>query len=188
MERAGLTKATVFHYFPNKEAVLAAVFDAFGQRLELAAQNWFEPPPASHAARLEHLVTSLVDFYGRDPLNARILCHGLLETQLAPWGGRGNGGAPPVFDRFVGRFTDFVASGMAAGEFYPGRPIAAIMAIGGIILFEFMLPDRGREYRAGTGGRINVAERGREMAAVINRAVVRPGVRLRRKRPRKGKR
>ena len=50
------------------------------------------------------------------------------------------------------------------------------------------LPDRGREYRAGTGGRINVAERGREMAAVINRAVVRPGVRLRRKRPRKGKR
>ena len=83
---------------------------------------------------------------------------------------------------------DLVASGMAAGEFYPGRPIAAIMAIGGIILFEFMLPDRGREYRAGTGGRINVAERGREMAAVINRAVVRPGVRLRRKRPRKGKR
>ena len=55
-ERTGLTKATVFHYFPNKDALLRAVFEAFGERLERAAENWFDPPPASHAARLERLV------------------------------------------------------------------------------------------------------------------------------------
>jgi len=178
-ERAGLTKATVFHYFPNKEALVRAVFEAFGERLERAAENWFDPPPRSHAARLERLVGSLVDFYGRDPLHARILCHGLLET-----GGRravGNG-SPPVFDHFVRRFADFVAGGVAAREFYPERPLATIMAIGGIILFEFMLPDQGRRYRSAAAGGVSLAERGREMAAVINRAVVRPGVRLRRRR------
>jgi AcrR family transcriptional regulator len=98
-ERSGLTKATVFHYFPNKEALLRAVFEAFGERLERAAENWFDPPPHSHAARLERLVASLVDFYGRDPLHARILCHGLLETGFASPGGRravGAGGRPSV--------------------------------------------------------------------------------------------
>jgi AcrR family transcriptional regulator len=181
-ERAGLTKATAFHYFPNKEALLRAVFEAFGERLERAAENWFDPPPISHAARLERLVESLVDFYGRDPLHARILCHGLLEVERrGPWAITG-ASAPPVFDHFVRRFVAFVASGVAAGEFHADRPLATIMAIGGIVLFEFMLPDQGREFRASSGGHIGVRERGREMATVINRAVVRPAERLRRRR------
>jgi AcrR family transcriptional regulator len=185
-ERAGLTKATVFHYFPNKDALLRAVFEAFGERLERAAESWFKPPPTSHAARLERLVESLVDFYGRDPLHARILCHGLLETgRLGPW--RAGAPAPPAFDRFVQRFIGFVAGGVAAGEFYPDRPMATIMTIGGIVLFEFMLPDGGRAYRDGAAGGVTLAERGREMATVINRAVVRPRARLRRRAPGSGK-
>jgi AcrR family transcriptional regulator len=180
--RAGLTKATAFHYFPNKEALLRAVFEAFGERLERAAEHWFDPPPPSHAARLERLVESLVDFYGRDPLHARILCHGLLEAERrGPWSITGPG-APPVFDHFVRRFVAFIQSGVAAGEFYPDRPLATIMAIGGIVLFEFMLPDRGRAFRAADGRRIDLRERAREMAAVITRAVVRPTERLRRRR------
>lgn len=186
-ERTGLTKGTVFHYFPNKHALLRAVFESFGKRLEGAAENWFDPPPTSHAARLERLIESLVAFYGRDPFNARILCHGLLETELEPWTAAGTP-APAVFDHFVRRFGEFIAAGIAAGEFYPERPMATIMAIGGIILFEFMLPDQGREFRAGAAGRVSLKERGREMAAVINRAVLRPGVRLRRRRRRKGTR
>jgi AcrR family transcriptional regulator len=180
-ERSGLTKATVFHYFRNKEALLRAVFDAFGERLERAAENWFDPPPSSHAARLERLIASLVEFYGRDPLNARILCHGLLEAErLAVWSA-GDPALPPVFDHFVRRFVAFIASGIAAGEFFPERPMATIMAIGGVVLFEFMLPDQGRRYRAGAAGHVSLAERGREMAALITRAVVRPGTRLRRR-------
>jgi AcrR family transcriptional regulator len=176
-ERTGLTKATMFHYFPNKEALLRAVFDSFGERLGRAAENWFDPPPHTHAARLERLIESLVAFYGRDPLNARILCHGLLEAdRRAPWSASG-GELPPVFAHFVRRFVAFVTSGIAAGEFHPERPMATIMAIGGIVLFEFMLPDQGRQYRAS----VSLTQRGREMAAIINRAVVRPAVRLRRR-------
>jgi AcrR family transcriptional regulator len=183
-ECTGLTKATVFHYFPNKQALLRGVFDVFGARLERAAVNWFDPPPATHAARLERVVESLVDFYGRDPLNARILCHGLLEThRLGPWN-RGGAPIPPVFDHFVRRFVEFIASGVAAGEFYADRPLATLMAIGGIVLFEFMLPDQGRQFRAGAGGDVPLQERAREIAAIINRAVVRPAVRLRRSRRR----
>jgi TetR/AcrR family transcriptional regulator len=177
-ERIGVTKPTVFHYFPTKDALLRAVFEAFGERLERAAVGWFDPPPASHAQRLDRLVASLVDFYGRDPLHARLLCQGLLAAErLAPWAPAGLP-APAVFDHFVRRFVEFVESGIAAGEFYPDRPLATIMAIGGIVLFEFMLPDRGRLFRSGAHGRVDLPTRAGEMAALILRAVVRPQVRL----------
>jgi AcrR family transcriptional regulator len=176
--RSGLTKPTVFHYFPNKEALLRAVFDALGERLQGAAENWFDPPPASYAARLDRLIAALVEFYGRDPLNARILCHGLLEGErLAPWRGAG-GAAPPVFEHFLGRFVRFIAAGAAAGEFHGDRPLAIIMAIGGIVLFEFMLPDRGAAFRRGAFGATSLEQRGAEMATLIRRAVVRPRSRL----------
>jgi hypothetical protein len=162
--------------------LLRAVFDALGARLQRAAENWFDPPPASYAARLEQLIIALVDFYGRDPLNARILCHGLLEAErLAPW--RPSGTAPlPVFDQFVRRFTEFVSAGIAAGEFHPDRPMAIIMAIGGIVLFEFMLPDQGSQFRGGAFGAVSLGERAREMAALTRRAVVRPAARAGRRR------
>jgi AcrR family transcriptional regulator len=176
--RAGLTKPTVFHYFPNKQALMRAVFDALGQRLQEAAETWFDAPPASYAARLERLILALVEFYGRDPLNARILCHGLLETErLAPPQPAADA-APPLFDHFVRRFAEFIAAGARAGEFYPDRPLAVIMAIGGIVLFEFMLPDGGSQFRRVPAGAVPLAERAREMAALASRAVVRPQARL----------
>jgi AcrR family transcriptional regulator len=173
-ERAGLTKATVFHYFDNKEALVYAVFIALGERLEKAASNWFDATPKSHAVRLERLVGSLVDFYGADPLNARILCQGLLERgRLAP-PLTAEGEIPPVFAHFVAGFAEFVESGIRAGEFYPERPMALIMAIGGIILFEFMLPEPARRL----SGPVSLADRKREMSGLVARAVVRPATRM----------
>lgn len=176
--RAGLTKPTVFHYFPNKGALLQAVFEALGERLQRAAEGWFDAPPASYAARLDQLVLALVDFYGRDPLNARILCHGLLEAErLAPWHTAGTA-PPPVFDHFIRRFLQFIIDGAAAGELHADRPMAIIMAIGGIVLFELMLPDRGRPFRSGRFGTTSLEDRAAEMATLIRRAVVRPQARL----------
>ncbi|MDX2167814.1 MAG: TetR/AcrR family transcriptional regulator, partial [Deltaproteobacteria bacterium] len=181
--RAGLTKATVFHYFPNKAALLRAVFEAFGARLERAAEGWFAPRGGSHAARLDRLVEGLVAFYGREPLNARMLGHALLEVaQRAPWYAGTDLAPLRSFDRFVQHFSAFIAAGVAAGEFYPDRPMATIMTIGGIILFEFMLPDQGRAFRGGASGDISLAARTAEMRAVIARAVVRPRTRLDRRR------
>ena len=78
-ERTGLTKATVFHYFPKKETLVYAVFEALGARLEAATLGLFDAPPASFAARLERVVNSLVDFYGAHPLNAR--CSSSFKTR-----------------------------------------------------------------------------------------------------------
>lgn len=169
-ERSGLTKPTLFHYFPTKDTLRYAVFQALGERLEAAAESWFDAPPESFAARLDRLVGALVDFYGADPVNARILCRGLLET-------RGGVGMPPVFAHFVRRFTEFIAAGVRAGEFYPDPPLATVLSIGGVVLFEFMLPAHGRRQLYG-GSLPSLEQRKAEMVALVRRAVVHPAARL----------
>jgi AcrR family transcriptional regulator len=176
--RTGLRKATVFHYFPNKDALTMSVFQALGERLEAVALGWFDAPPASFTARLDRLLSSLVDFYGADPLNARILCHGLLATERFRATPATAEAVPPIFAHFIRRFTDFLAGGATAGEFYDDRPAGVMMAIGGVILFESMLPARARGYDPHRSGPVALAERKKEIIAFVRRAVVRPRTRL----------
>jgi hypothetical protein len=142
--------------------------------LEKATAGLFDPPPISYAARLQRVVGSLVDFYGRDPMNARVLGHGLLETDRLTPRRAAPGRTSEIFAPFVRRFAEFVERGIAAGEFTPDRPMATIMTVGGIVLFELMLPNRGRD----VSGDVPIEERKREILAVVARAVVRPGARL----------
>lgn len=176
---AGLRKATLFHYFPNKDALLFAIFERFALRLEAATAGWFEPSSKSFAERLDHVVGALIDFWGADPLHAKILCHGLLEAERIRPARIGEPGSAPVFGSFVARFVGFVGDGVAAGEFHEARPFAVVMAIGGIVLFECMQPDAVRGRYA---GRVSRGTRRAEMIALIRRAVVRPASRLRQRR------
>jgi AcrR family transcriptional regulator len=175
-QRTGVTKATVFHYFPTKTELVYAIFDALGERLDERSLAWFGAPPRSHAARLERLIVELVGFYGRDPVNARLVCQGLLHVEHTGWPANARGDAPPVFLEFLRRFVAFVEHGIAAGEFRPDRPLATIMSIGGVVLFECMMPAEGRRLYA-PRGTVTLEQRTQEMIAFIRRAVVRPDVR-----------
>jgi AcrR family transcriptional regulator len=167
-QAVGLRKATVFHYFPTKDAVVDAVFAALGTRLAERRAGWFAPPPASFAARLERATGELVDFYERDPVYARVICHGLLETAGEP--SRPN----PSLGAFVTEFVTFLRDGIAAGEFYRGDPGGLMLTLGGMILFEAMMPpaarrDYGRASRAGA--------RRDEIVALVRRALVKGATR-----------
>ena len=184
--RVGITKASVFHYFPTKDALAVAVFDALGQRLEGRAHAWFDAPPASYAARLERALAGLVEFYGADPVNAQLVCHGLLEVErLVSSAAAGTeslerlvssttAGAESlsVFAQFVRAFVAFLDGGIAAGEFHDDRPLGTIVSIGGVVLLECMLPGEAR--RRYGGAALSLEARAREVIAFVRRAVVRP--------------
>jgi AcrR family transcriptional regulator len=168
--RVGITKPTVFHYFPTKDELAIAVFDALGERLEGRAHEWFAAPPASFAARLDKALRGLIEFYGRDPVNAQIVCHGLLEVErLAK---RSAAEDLSVFAEFVRDFVAFLDAGITAGEFHDDRPLGTIVSIGGVVLFECMLPAGARK-RYG-GHELTHDDRAREVIAFVRRAVVRP--------------
>jgi len=170
----GITKPTVFHYFPTKDALAVAVFDALGERLRAQAHAWFDAPPATHAARLERALRGLVRFYGADPVNAKLVCQGLLEVDRFVGARTENVG---VFADFVRRFVRFVESGIAAGEFHADRPLGTIVAIGGAVLFECMVPAEAR--RRYGGGTPSLDERAGELITFVRRAVARPARRKR---------
>jgi AcrR family transcriptional regulator len=164
----GLRKATVFHYFPTKDAVVGAVFEALGTRLADRQHGWFGAPPLPYATRLARAVGELVEFYEHDPVHARVICHGLLEVQHVPTE------TPPSLGAFVGEFVDFLRAGIAAGEFHPGEPAGVMLAIGGAILFEVMIPPEARRLY-GPAGR--GAARRDEVVAFVRRAVVKGEIR-----------
>jgi AcrR family transcriptional regulator len=167
-EAVGLHKATVFHYFATKDAVISAVFAGLGDELAARRTAWFAAPPASHAARLERAVGELVDFYEQDPLRARVICHGLLDGDPTR-----EVGADPALAAFVADFIAFLRAGMDAGEFHPADPAGLMMTMGGMVLFEQMLPPVARRtYGRGTPA----AARRQELIALVCRAVVK-GVR-----------
>ena len=170
---AGLRKATVFHYFPTKDALVDAVFAELGARLARRAPAWFDSPPPSYAARLERVVAGLVDFYGDDPVNARLVCQGLLGVE--PWvsAPAGTGEGSLHFADFVRRFHDFVAAGMAAGALHAGDPLATVMSIGGVVLFECMIPPEIRGRYGRNASRAALSARKRAVLAFVRRAVVR---------------
>jgi len=168
--RVGITKPTVFHYFPTKDALAIAVFDALGERLEGRAHEWFVAPPASCAARLEKALKGLIEFYGKDPVNAQLVCHGLLEVERLME--RAGAEDLTVFGEFVREFVAFLDAGIAAGEFHDDRPLGTIVSIGGVVLFECMLPAGARKRYGGRD--LTHDDRTREVIAFVRRAVVRP--------------
>ena len=176
--RVGITKPTVFHYFPTKDALAIAVFDALGERLEGRARAWFDAPPASYAARLERALRGLVEFYGNDPINAQLVCHGLLEVESLRVRPAAGAESLSVFAEFVREFEAFIEAGIAAGEFHPDRALGTIVSIGGVVLFECMLPAAARR-RYGSRD-TTLDDRTREVIAFVSRAVVRTGRRDRR--------
>jgi TetR/AcrR family transcriptional regulator, cholesterol catabolism regulator len=167
--RVGITKATVFHYFATKDALAVAVFDALGERLEGRVHEWLDAPGASYAMRLERLLHGLVQFYGADPINAQLVCHGLLEVELVTSASRQS---LSVFATFVRELARFLEAGIAAGEFHPARALGTIVSIGGVVLFECMLPAAARRRYGGRG--VTLDDRAREVVTFVRRAVVRP--------------
>jgi AcrR family transcriptional regulator len=171
--RVGIKKATLFHYFPTKDALVHAVFDALGSELEQRARAWFDAPPASHAERLERVLRGLVAFYGADPIHARVLCHGLLEVDRVSAPPPRGAGSRSTFADFVRDFTRFIEEGITAGAFHRDRALGTIVSIGGVVLFECMLPWNARRPYGQGGATLN--DRADEVVRFVTRAVaVRP--------------
>jgi hypothetical protein len=78
-------------------------------------------------------------------------------------------GGEPALAAFVGEFVVFLRAGMAAGELHPADPAGLMMTLGGLILFEVMLPPEARR-TYGRSGR--AAARRDEVVAFVRRAAV----------------
>src|ERR1700710_2155684 len=84
VEQAGVSRATFYEHFADKEACFLAAFELAAERIELALERIDDCRPVQRAP---DLLDDLVENLGQDPAAARIL---LMEARAGgPPGGRG---------------------------------------------------------------------------------------------------
>jgi AcrR family transcriptional regulator len=75
-ERAGVSIGSLYQYFANKEAILAALLDHHQRAVHAVVEEAFvelDDPEVPLAAGLENLFRSLVDLHAEDPELTRVL-------------------------------------------------------------------------------------------------------------------
>ena len=129
-EAVGIQKASIFHYFPSKEALYRAVLeDGHGQteaiiRRALGAE-------AGWLARVRALLDAYVDLVTAHPEQTKILLRQSLGDAPEDYDGR------PDVDRLLTMVTTFLADGQRAGAFAPLDGLSLVLGVIGMVTFFF---------------------------------------------------
>jgi AcrR family transcriptional regulator len=175
----GLSKSSLFHHFPTKLELYAAVLDRALERIELGLGS--EACPAQGpAARLDEWITSIVGVLAEDAPTARLMLRALVDEEPFPALALGidpSDREPMPFEirlaRILDRFRELLEAGIADGTFRPVSIGDAIQSTIGALVFHFASGDLGE---ALIGEPIfsaaAVARRRREVSEFIRRGLL----------------
>lgn len=172
----GLSKSSLFHHFPTKQALYREILAAALGRLETA----LEPALRSGTPPQERLA-AWADAFGEvledNPATSK-LCLRSLFGELAGAGANGRAGLEPeaTLARLVGDFERLMAEGIAAGDFREVSPSHLAPTLIGTVLCHFTFGAVGPE-GAGPGTSL-LAEaatnaRAREVRELVQNALCR---------------
>jgi TetR/AcrR family transcriptional regulator len=129
--RAGVAKRMLFYYFPNKEALYRSVLDRWASDM-IALHERFrgDPGPVGLAEVVEGITyfaaahLSALKVLSREIMDGGTYLPELSRKLLQPLFARGG---------------EEVARNMASGLFRPGDPMHAMVSVGGVTLFYFLI-------------------------------------------------
>lgn len=120
-ENLDLTRASLYHYFPSKDALLAACLDAGADQANTRLATVFEENSEQDAdTRLAALIrTQLIIITREAPELSRLFLSAM------DWPSTFRAQAKSLRDRHDGFFRDVIEHGIAAGEFQCADPVVA---------------------------------------------------------------
>lgn len=130
-ERAGVTKASLYYHFRDKEALYIAVL----QRVVLDLQSFIGGAlsgPGGFQERLDRLGALVVEYLATRPGAGR-----LLVREMADGGPYIQGPGRPAIAATLQRTREFLEAGMQAGDFRRRDPRHLALSIVGLHLFYF---------------------------------------------------
>ena len=146
----GLGKSSLFHHFPTKLELYAAVLDRVLARIEQGLDRSSRPDGAVDA-RLEAWIGGVVETLAEDPPAGRLMLRALVDEEPFP-AVRLSGDPksdPPLMPfevrlgAIVDRFRGLLEEGIAAGAFRPVSIGDAISSVVGAVVFHFASGDLG---------------------------------------------
>lgn len=176
----GLGKSSLFHHFPTKLELYAAVLDRVLARIEQGLDRNAQPGGTADA-RLEAWIDGVVQTLSEDPPAGRLMLRALVDEEPFP---AVRLTSDPESDRplmsfevrlggIVDRFRALLEEGIAAGAFRPVSIGDAISSVVGAVVFHFASGDLGE---ALIGDSIFSAEaverRRREVSEFVRRGLI----------------
>jgi AcrR family transcriptional regulator len=173
----GLSKSSLFHHFPTKRELYAAVLDRALERMEEGLVPECEDG-ADPSTRLDRWIASIVGVLAEDAPMARLMMRALVDEEPFPaLALDGSGREPMAFEvrlaRILDRFRALLEAGIADGSFRPVSIGDAIQSTIGALVFHFASGDLG-EALIGEPifSRAAVSRRRREVSEFIRRGLV----------------
>ncbi len=147
-EEVGLGKSSLFHHFPNKPELYAAVCARILERIDTGvARSLARPGPA--AERFLGAIDDLVLALSQRPGDARILLRSLFEDDDLPGESAEQERGEAFVKRIVSRVEAVVQEGIAAGGIRPANPRPLLLLVVGLVVFPAASGEFGDELIGG---------------------------------------
>jgi AcrR family transcriptional regulator len=126
-ERVGIQKASLFHYFPSKDALYRAVVDVGFGETDRTIRRVLEAE-GNPLEKLRRLIEAYVDMVAAHPARTRIfLRQSLGDTPV--------GHRAPDSERLLGMVVQFIVDGQQAKIFAPVDAAALVLGVVGMVAF-----------------------------------------------------
>jgi AcrR family transcriptional regulator len=140
--RSGLSKSALFHHFPSKLELYAAVLERIlGDLCEAVARL---PQDDGALARLRAFVEAVVAALAGSPTRAPLLLRALFEGQVLD-DARASAESDALLARILGVATGVIEQGVASGELRAVPAAHALQALIGMLVYHFASGELGDE-------------------------------------------
>jgi AcrR family transcriptional regulator len=173
-EAAGLGKSSLFHHFPNKAALYAAVLGRVVERIDVRMRRALDGTGDARA-QLVAAVVALIDTLAEDPPAARLLLRTVFEDDdIAPNESPALTEVDARLDALIARIARAIDDGVAAGRFRPISAPDAIQTLIGAVVFPFASGEFGEKLAGEIFSADAIARRKREVLGLIEHGWMRP--------------
>lgn len=143
-DAVGLSKSSLFHHFPSKAQLYAAVADRILREVEDATAQALAGG-GSPAERLDRWVDTIIDLLGSRPAHARMLLRSLFEDDELSGTSDEERAVNERLRRIIGRTSDLLREGMGAGQLRAAHIPHTLQSLIGLLIYHFASGDFGAE-------------------------------------------
>jgi AcrR family transcriptional regulator len=143
-EAVGLSKSSLFHHFPTKAQLYAAVVERILREIETSLTRALAAG-GSPVKRLDRWVDTIVDLLGARASHARLLLRSLFEDDELTGSSDEERAADRALARIIESATQLLREGMASGALRAANIPHTLQSVIGLIIYHFASGDFGAE-------------------------------------------